>query len=104
MPDSQPLNLPARLSIAALFLLGLLGGTLIVAYSGYETSPRRGGASVFVPAPEAYFMAAAMYSMSCLAVLVLLRERTKSWPVSLAAVLGYFVLAWILVQLVGPLR
>ncbi|MFD0727583.1 hypothetical protein [Lysobacter brunescens] len=98
------MNLPARVSIAALFFLGLLGGTLIVAYSGYETSPRRGGTSVFVPAPEAYFIAAIMYAMSCLAMLALLRNRSKSLAWSAAAVFAYPVLAWIFVQAVGALR
>ena len=97
------MNLPARLSIAALLILGLLGGTLIVAYSGYETSPRRGGTPVFVPAPQAYIIAAAMYGMSCLAMLALLRNRTKSFFWSGLAVAGYVLLAWLLAQLIGQL-
>ncbi|RFC34874.1 MAG: hypothetical protein DID92_2727744306 [Candidatus Nitrotoga sp. SPKER] len=59
MSETSTLSLSARISIAALFVLGLLGGTLIVAYSGYETSPRRGETPVFVPAPEAYAIAVA---------------------------------------------
>lgn len=102
MNDTPALNLPARLSIAALLVLGLLGGSLIVAGSGYETSPRRGGASVFVPAPGAYLVAATMYAMSALAMLALLRHRTRSWPVAAAALAGYVLLAWTLVQLFGP--
>ncbi len=104
MSDTPVLNLPARISIAALFVLGLVGGVLVVAYSGYETSPRRGGTSVFVPAPEAYVVAAAMYGMSCLAMLALLRHRSRSWALSIAAVLAYVVLAWIMVEIAGPLR
>lgn len=104
MSRAPDLNLPARLSIAALFFLGLLGGTLIVAYSGYETSPRRGGTSVFVPAPEAYFIAAIMYAMSCLAMLALLRDRSRSLALSAAAVLVYPLLAWGFVQAVGAFR
>ncbi|MBX3713232.1 MAG: hypothetical protein KF800_14825 [Lysobacter sp.] len=98
------MNLPARVSIAAMFVLGLLGGTLVVAYSGFETSPRRGGTPVFVPAPEAYFIAAIMYAMSCLAMLALLRNRNRSRALSAAAILAYPVLAWIFVQAVGALR
>lgn len=98
MTDAPPLSLPARLSIAALFLLGLLGGTLIVAYSGYETSPRRGGASVFFPAPQAYILAAVMYTMSCLAMLGLLRNRTKSFAWAALAIAGFVLLAWFIVQ------
>jgi len=104
MLHTPPLNLPARVSVAALFVLGLAGGTLIVAYSGFETSPRRGGTPVFVPAPEAYVIAAVMYVMSCLAMLALLRDRNTSPVLSVAAVAAYPVVAWALVQAVGPLR
>ena len=103
MSDSPSSNLPLRLSIAALFILGLVGGTLIVAYSGYETSPRRGGTPVFVPAPEAYIIAAAMYAMSCLAMLALLRSKTTSLLWAGVAVAGYVVLAWVFVRAIGPL-
>ena len=103
MSDSPSSNLPLRLSIAALFILGLVGGTLIVAYSGYETSPRRGGTPVFVPAPQAYIIAAAMYAMSCLAMLALLRNKTTSLLWAGVAVAGYVVLAWVFVRAIGPL-
>lgn len=103
MSETPSLNLPLRLSIAALFILGLIGGTLVVAYSGFETSPRRDGTPVFVPAPEAYFIAATMYAMSCLAMLALLRHRTQSVAWAGAAVAGYVVLAWGLVRVIGPL-
>jgi cell division protein FtsW (lipid II flippase) len=99
----SPINLPARLSIAAMMLLGLLGGTLIVACSGYETSPRRGGTPVFVPAPQAYIIAAAMYAMSFLAMLVLLREKTRSLMSAAVALAVYILAAWLLVKVVGPL-
>lgn len=72
--------------VAAIVLLGLIGGSLIVAHSGFATSPRRGGPSTFVPAPQAYFLAAAMYAMSFVGMLALLRSRKASLPtVSLAA-------------------
>ncbi len=103
MNESPSFNLPLRISIAAMFILGLVGGTLVVAYSGYETSPRRGGTPVFVPAPQAYIIAAAMYGMSCLAMLALLRSRTKSFFWAAIAVAGYVLLAWFLVQSAGPL-
>lgn len=103
MNEPPSLNLPLRLSIAAMFILGLLGGTLIVAHAGYETSPRRGGTPVFVPAPEAYIIAAAMYGMSCLAMLALLRDRTKSLFWSAMAVAVYVLLAWLFAQSAGQL-
>lgn len=78
----------AKIAIAAIVLLGLLGGCLIVAYSGFATSPRRGGPSTFVPAPEAWLLAALMYAMSSIGLLALLRSRKASGLViALAAVL-----------------
>ena len=102
MYPTTPLNLPAKLSIAALCVLGLLGGSLIVAHAGFETSPRRGGTPTFVPVPEAYILAAVMYLMSCLAMLVLLRSRTTSFSVTLAALFGYVVAAWQTVRVLSP--
>ena len=98
MKPQPPLNLPAQLSIAALVLLGLLGGSLIVAYSGFETSPRRGGTSTFVPAPEAYVLAVVMYLMSGLAMIALLRNRTTSKLAAAAALCAYVAIAASLVK------
>lgn len=92
MKQQPPLNLPAQIAIAALGVLGLLGGSLIVAYAGFQTSPRRGGTPTFVPAPEAYVMAAIMYLMSCVAVLVLLRHHRLSKP-AIAVAFGVYVAA-----------
>ena len=75
MKKSHDLSPAAQVAVVAIVLLGLLGGSLIVAYSGFGTSPRRGGASVFVPVPEAYLMAAAMYGMSFIGMLALLQNR-----------------------------
>lgn len=93
MNTRLPLTLPAKLSIAALCLLGLLGGSLVVAYAGFETSPRRGGTPTFVPAPQAYVMAVVMYLMSCLALLALLRDRGASAGVTARAFVAYGLLA-----------
>ncbi|MFC3147430.1 hypothetical protein [Piscinibacterium candidicorallinum] len=46
-----------------------------MAHSGFESSPKRGGPSVFVPAPQAYAMAAIMYAMGFIGLLALLRSR-----------------------------
>lgn len=64
--------------VAAIVLLGLIGGSLIVAHSGFATSPRRGGPSTFVPTPQAYFLAVIMYAMSFVGMLALLRGRQAS--------------------------
>lgn len=72
---SPTLTPAVQFFVLALVILGLLGGSLIVAHSGFETSPTRGGASVFVPAPQAYVMAAIMYAMGFIGLLALLRNR-----------------------------
>lgn len=103
MHETKPMSMPLRLSIAAMFVLGLLGGTLIMAHSGFETSPRRGGTSVFVPLPEAYVIAATMYGMSLLAMLALLRSRTQSVFWAAVAVASYVLLAGLFVRVSSPL-
>ena len=97
-----PLNLPAQLSIAALVLLGLAGGSLIVVHSGFATSPRRGGTPTFVPVPEAYLLAVLMYLMSSLALVVLLRNRNISKPAIAGALCVYGVVAAALVAVLAP--
>lgn len=102
MKPPPPLNLPAQLAIAALVLLGLLGGSLIVAYSGFETSPRRGGTPTFVPAPEAYILAAVMYLMSSLAMMALLRNRNISKRAIAVALCAYVAVAASLATVLAP--
>ena len=89
MTSPTPISLGAKLSVAAIVLLGMLGGALVVAHSGFETSPRRGGHSVFVPAPEAYLLAATMFGMSALGLLALLQQRGASVAAMAAALAGY---------------
>ncbi|MES2280686.1 MAG: hypothetical protein V4542_04670 [Pseudomonadota bacterium] len=75
---NESLSSAAQISIAAIVLLGMVGGSLILAHGGYETSPRYGGRPVFVPAPLSYFIAATMYGMSFLGMVALIREWR--WP------------------------
>jgi len=75
--------------VAAVVLLGLIGGSLIVAHSGFATSPRRGGPSTFVPAPQAYLLATTMYAMSFVGMLALLRNR-KASPLIVSLAAGLF--------------
>lgn len=103
MKPTPPLNLPAQLSIGALAVLGFVGSTLVVAHSGFETSPRRGGPSTFVPLPEAYIMAGIMYLMSCVAMLALLRDRKVSLAVTVAAFGTHLLAAVLLVRFLAPL-
>lgn len=102
MNSQAPLNLPAQIAVAALVVLGLLGGSLIVAHSGFETSPRRGGSSTLVPAPEAYVLAAIMYLMSCIALLALLRNHKRSMYAVAAAFCAYAAIAAGVIVILNP--
>ncbi|MBA4328648.1 MAG: hypothetical protein C0428_10515 [Polaromonas sp.] len=99
---AQPVPGAAQVAIAALVLLGMVGGGLILAHSGYATAPKRGGSSVFVPAPQAYLLAAAMYGMSSIGLLALLRAREVSRPVMVLAGVLYLLVAAGLVWLLRP--
>jgi hypothetical protein len=96
MKPAQSLNIPAQISIGALVVLGMIGGSLIVAYSGFETSPKRGGYSVFVPAPQAYLLAFTMYGMSVIGVVALVREYFRSAKALVFALTLYAALAYLL--------
>lgn len=89
MQTPHPINGPAQVAIAALVVLGMLGGCLIVAHSGFGTSPKRGGPSTFVPAPEAYVLAALLYAMSAIGLLALLRARRVSAGATVGALALY---------------
>lgn len=78
MKPQSVLSPAVQFFVAAIVLLGLIGGSLIIAHSGFATSPRRGGPSTFVPAPQAYLLAATMYGMSFVGMLALLRSRHAS--------------------------
>lgn len=78
-------------SIAALATLGLLGGCLVLAQDGFTTSSKRGGWEIFVPAPQAYVMAAIMFALSAIAVLWLLQQtrlRPRGYLLCAVAYLG----------------
>jgi hypothetical protein len=99
----QSLTTAAQISIAALVLLGMLGGSLIVAHGGYETSPRRGGLAVFVPAPQGFIIAAMMYGMSVLGMVALLRAWLQSRTTIAIALLLYAFLAFMFVSALGQI-
>ena len=102
MSTSPALSLPVQISIGALVVLGMLGGSMIVAHSGFETSPRRGGASTFVPVPEAYVIAAFLYLMSAIGLVVLLRNRKIPLRATAVALCWYAAAAALMVVLLSP--
>jgi len=61
-------------SVAALGVLGLIGGCLVLAGCGFTTSNKRAHWQVFVPEPQAYIMAAILFSLSGIAMLWLLQQ------------------------------
>ncbi len=73
-------------SVAALAALGLLGGCLILAGGGFTSSNKRANWEVFVPAPQAWFMAGIMFALSGIAVLWLLQQtRMRLWLYAVCA-------------------
>ena len=102
MKSPPALGPAAQVAVAAIVLLGMLGGSLIIAYAGFGTAPRRGGPSTFVPAPQAYFLAATMYGMSAIGLLALLRDRGLSRSSSAIALVLYGAVASLLTVVLAP--
>jgi len=73
------MRLAQFLSVCALGLLGLIGGCLVLSQDGFTTSSKRGHWQIFVPAPQAYVMAAIMFALSVVASIWLLQQaRAKT--------------------------
>ncbi|MEO8013892.1 MAG: hypothetical protein ABI642_07090 [Polaromonas sp.] len=102
MKSPVVLSAGAQAAVAALIMLGMVGGSLIVAYSGFGTSPRHGGSSTFVPAPQAYLLAATMYGMSAIGLLALLSNRKASRTVITLAAVAYAIAAAGLTAVLSP--
>ncbi len=89
--------------VSALAALGLLGGCLIIAGNGFTTTNKRAQWSVFVPAPQAYVMAAILFLLSTIAVIWLLQQmKARPWVYGLCAT-GYAGSAIIVCRLVVAL-
>jgi hypothetical protein len=89
LKEHEPLKGAGLVAVAALFVVGFIGGTLIIAHSGFETSPKRGGASVFVPAPQAYFLAAMLFCMAIIGWVALVREWWRSIALTTLSIMLY---------------
>lgn len=85
------------MAVAALILLGLIGGSMIVADAGFTTSSKRATSSIFVSGTPAYLVAAIMFSMSVLGMLALMRERRLSRLSVAIATLAYASIAAVLI-------
>jgi hypothetical protein len=85
MTHQLPVSRPAFYAIAALALLGLLGGWLILLSGGFHHQLHRyTKETVFVTGLPALLMAAMMFGLSVLGMLALVRTRGASlfWQVS----------------------
>jgi predicted tellurium resistance membrane protein TerC len=102
LKEHKPLKQAGLVAVAALVLLGFIGGTLIVVHSGFETSPKRGGTSVFVPAPQAYILAAMLFSMSIIGWVALIREWRRSIAITALSIVLYFLLAVLIISRFTP--
>ena len=76
-------------AVASLTFFALVGGCLVLAQGGFTTSSKRGHWSIFVPAPQAYVMAAIMFTLSVLGMLWLLQQVQASRLTCLVAVAWY---------------
>jgi hypothetical protein len=65
-------------SVSALATLGLIGGCMIVAGGGFTASGKRSEWHVFVSGPQAFIMAAIIFSLSAIAVTWLLQQYKVS--------------------------
>jgi hypothetical protein len=101
MKPRPPLGLGAQVAVAAMVILGMVAGTLIVAHAGYSSSPKRGGVTVFVPAPQAYFLAAPLFGMSVIGWVALIWERRQSVVQTVLSVALYGLVVVFLISYFG---
>jgi hypothetical protein len=76
-------------AVFALTFFALMGGCFVLAQDGFTTTSKRGNWSIFVPAPQAYVMAAIMFTLSLLGAVWLLQQSKTSRSVWLIATAGY---------------
>lgn len=78
MPTPSPRALPARVAIAALALLGLIGGCYFLLAGGFHHGTRFSRETTFVSGPAACLMAAIFFVMGATAVAALL-QAGRAW-------------------------
>ena len=91
MPALSPLSLPARIAIAALALLGLIGGWYILLAGGFHHGAQYSTETTFVSGPAAWLMAALFFAMGTIALAALLqavRARMLWYFLACGAALG----------------
>ncbi len=74
-----------------------------MAHGGFETSPRRGGFAVFVPAPQGFIVAAMLYGMSVIGMVALLRAWLQSRTTIAVALVLYAIVAVMFVVALGQI-
>lgn len=89
MASTEPPSTAGCIAVAALGLLGLVGGAFIVAIGGFTHTPKWSKVSTFVGGPPAYAMAAIFFTLSVLACLSLLRSFAATLLQQAAAAAGY---------------
>ena len=73
---STPVDGLAQLAVAALCLLGIIGGWLILVVGGFTHAPHRySKEATFVDGPAAAVMAIIFFALAVIGVVVLLRAR-----------------------------
>lgn len=80
MTVSRPLTFPARIAIAALAVLGLVGGWMVVLGGGFHHGQMHSRETTFVDGPAAFLMAAIQFLMAAIAVAALLRAAGVRRP------------------------
>lgn len=97
----QDLSLPARIAIAALAVLGEVGGWLILVNQGFHQGRKHSKETIFIDGPSALLMAALFLIMAAVAVAALLQAQRESaaWYVTagLATVVlpvTYVLMTW----------
>lgn len=84
MTPHEPLSLPARCAIAALALLGMLGGWLILLSGGFQHRVHRyARETISVTGAPAWLMSGIMFALGVLGALALLRALhfSRFWQV-----------------------
>ncbi len=88
MSQAHNLTRGAQFAIAVLVALGTIGGSMIIALGGFNTSSKRIASVIFVSGIPAYFLATIMFSLAVVGMVALLR----AWSVSVLKMILVLIL------------